>query len=347
MDGVGAFHRDRHPGGLPPRSVRGGRPLQDPGHRGLLAVQRHRPAARPAQHQQVLGQAHDAIRFGQCVLERPLQFLRGPRPGQRQLELHLQHAERRPELVAGPVQEPLFLLHGLLQPSQHRVQRAAEPSELVPGLGNGEPRRGFRERDGRSFPPHPLHGAEGRPGHDPTAPRHQSQRDGTPHRERQGQAGQRFVPVTQRCPDHDVHAARTASPRHRQDPGRVVHAVHVRGEEGGTSGGAQITSGQHRGARHCRAGVEDRPARPQDLGEGLVGIDQMSRRADQPRGPVRDAVHDDLRPRPQFHVDAVHQVVAHADVQEQPQRGQDDRHSHGERERHAQPQGEPHASRAP
>ena len=73
----------------------------------------------------------------------------------------------------------------------------------------------------------------------------------------------------------------------------------------------------------------------EDLGEGLVGVDERTmRRPHERRVASLDCADEDLRPGSEVEIDGLREIRSRARVHERAECGEDDGHADGERDRH-------------
>src|SRR6266511_5633172 len=89
--------------------------------RYLLAIDGHAVSLEPGEDEKVFGQSHQAVGLLGGVPEGCFQLLGGSATRQRQVKLHLQHAQRCPELMARIVDEAMLTLQRLLKSIEHCV----------------------------------------------------------------------------------------------------------------------------------------------------------------------------------------------------------------------------------
>ena len=191
----------------------------------------------------------------------------------------------------------------------------------------------LRCRDGGRLHPHPFDRAKGSAGQQPSTERDDRQGHRPRHGQQQEQPSHGFVSIPQRGPDHDEQSCLGLA--HRQQPNGIVHPAHPGGEERRQRTGrrGQLGGCEHRCGGHSRAGVDDRRGRVEDLGEGLVGIDEVASRLDHGGILAVDRGRDDLGPGPQVQVDPLHEVRAQPRVHERPEACQHGGHANREGQR--------------
>jgi hypothetical protein len=106
-----------------------------------LGPHRQRPVSRAREHEQILGELREPVELGQ----RGHQAL-AVAGAQRRLDLRAHDGDRGTQLVAGVRDEPALVRERLAQAHEHRVERLAEPADLVVRGRQREPLVGV-ERD--------------------------------------------------------------------------------------------------------------------------------------------------------------------------------------------------------
>jgi hypothetical protein len=130
---------------------------------------------------------------------------------QRRLELGLDHGDRRAQLVAGVGHEALFALERRAEAIEHRVQRLAEPADLVVSGREREPLTVVSQRDQVGAPAHRLHRPEARTGQGKAEQRRGSDRQRCADRKRRDDPGQRLVTVLKRLAHDHRRRSRPSS----------------------------------------------------------------------------------------------------------------------------------------
>ena len=143
----------------------------------VVRSQREPALVSPGQHEEVLREPREALRLLGGGAKRTLELLGRPGPAQRELELGLEHGERRPQLVARIGDEAPLALDRSLEPSEHLVQRLAEPRDLVARGRQRETPPQLRPRDRRGLGTHRLDGPQRRCGEQVAAERDEEQHD--------------------------------------------------------------------------------------------------------------------------------------------------------------------------
>ncbi|MDQ8044460.1 MAG: hypothetical protein AAGC46_17665 [Solirubrobacteraceae bacterium] len=126
---------------------------------------RHRIELQPAvvgarDDEEIVGEAHEPLGLVGRGTQRAQVVGGCPAGSQREFELRPQDRERRAELVAGIGHERALPGRGLLEPREHRVERAPEAADLVGRRRDLEPtaRRGPTDRLGLTA--HPVDGSQ-------------------------------------------------------------------------------------------------------------------------------------------------------------------------------------------
>ena len=89
-------------------------------------------------HEEVLGDANEAVRLF-SRLNGVLELASRALAAQREFELHLEHGQRRSQLVAGIGDEGTLVRQRGVQTGEHRVEGLAQAPELVARRREGEP----------------------------------------------------------------------------------------------------------------------------------------------------------------------------------------------------------------
>jgi len=190
--------------------------------------------------------------------------------------------------------------------------------------------------------PHRLDRPQRRRGGAVSGERGEQEREWSAEREQPGEAAQRFAAVVGRGPDEHDEAPALRLHRPQEHPDRIavlerVGAVdHDRpGQRAPDLGGRE----QPRAAQ-LRRRVDDRAAAVEHLREALLLVDAAADVAERP-ALLRDERADVGRARSQPLVDRVVELGLEAQVDDEPDRADHDRHHARERERDLQPDRQP------
>ena len=104
------------------------------------------------QHEQIVGEPREMSVLVRGAEDRRGQLLDGLGAGERELEVHPLHGERRPHLVARPVDEPSLAGDGVVDAPEHAVEGPAQPRDLVVRRRLRESRRRIGGRDRGRLP---------------------------------------------------------------------------------------------------------------------------------------------------------------------------------------------------
>ena len=108
-----------------------GQILQEIHHVRLLVLERHASLLRAREQEQILGETGQTVGALGRRHERAPQFVLRTSTSECELELRLQQRQRGPELMARVCDESALPRKAALDPSEHRVERPAEPRDLV------------------------------------------------------------------------------------------------------------------------------------------------------------------------------------------------------------------------
>ena len=231
--------------------------------------------------------------------------------------------------------EPSFALEAVLEPCEHRVERDAEPGDLVASRRHGQP---LVERAGRDLvrpAAHRLDRAQCGAREQVGAERREQQRDRAADEERGTEAAQRLGPVLARRAD-DQHAV---AERDREQPCRLVEPGHGGPVAERRGAGRRCELGwaqQARRAERTRR-VEHPAVGGHKLGERLAALDQRAARRLQ-RAVAPHQRREVLRARAELLVECPAEVGGDPLVQEHAARGEDE--GRRDREHGREPQAE-------
>ena len=263
---------------------------------------------RSGDDQQVLGQPDQVIGLLGRPPDRFPELLGGARPGPSELQLATEDRQRCSELVARVIDEPAFVLHGARDAIEHRVERLAQPSDLVLGSRHGQPTLDVRRGDRGRISTHPLHGLERATGQEPSSPAHQTQCDGATQSEGRRELKHLVAPVLEGGAHQDVVGSRGEIDRNDHQPGRVVDPGYPGVEEGGSCDRAELRRRLERLPPDDVARLDDASRRVRDLRERLVPFDEVRTNIRQGGPVVAHIPHQDLRAVADPRVDRVQQI---------------------------------------
>ena len=188
--------------------------------------------------------------------------------------------ERRSQLVARLGDEAPLTLERRLEPVEHRVQRLAEPRDLVVARGgSGSRRPGSAAEIAAASAPHRLDRAQrGRRQH-VAEQRRQHERDRAPRRaSSREQPVERLVALLERgAHDERRTPRRPGSPSTRAPPSKSAHRVELAGGSLARGRARLRRRARARGSGRDRAASRRRrePSRPEHLDEALVVVAEL------------------------------------------------------------------------
>ena len=246
--------------------------------------------------------------------------------------------------MAGVRDERTLALEGRLVASQHLVESPCEVRELVVRGGHGQPLPRLIERDLLRPAPHRSHAAQRQRRRCVAEQRGERERDRSAQQKQRAQIRQRAIARVQGAADHDHEALalrlyrQGEQARARGDTrDRVALQQRRPGEAAPQLGFAQQRDPPQRGRL-----VEDPAVGGEDLGETFTGGDErVAARLFQSRVSLHQERAHILRARAQAGVERAVEVLLIAQVDEQAQRPQQQRHRTREHERDLQPQAGP------
>src|SRR5205807_349146 len=116
--------------------------LEEVVRRDALRSERELPLIRAGDQQQIPGQLDEPVGLGAGLAQSFAQLRLALGVVEREVELGAKQRERRPQLVPGLGDEAALALERGLEPSEHLVERLAEPLELVPRARHRQPLSG-------------------------------------------------------------------------------------------------------------------------------------------------------------------------------------------------------------
>ena len=216
--------------------------------------------------------------------------------------------------MAGVRHERPLALERRLDAVEHRVERRAQPPDLVVGGRHGQPRSRLGRLDLRRAGAHALDRPERRGGGAVARERGEQQRDRPADQQQRAEAGNRLVAVVERLA-HDHHApARLGA----EQPVAVVVELAVDGHLV-VERLADLFGAEQRRPPRLFGRLHDAARRVEDLRDGVVV-----------------AIVERARARLQVALDARVELMAQPQVEEQARAEQHDRHHGGEHERDPQ-----------
>ncbi len=211
---LAALHLHRHPGGGEARAEARGHRAEQLSDLDLLAPRRELAAIEARDHQQVLREPHQPLRLLRGGLEGRAQLLGGASAPQRQLQLGLENAERRAQLVARVRGEAPLAQGRRLEAVQQLVQGLAQACDLVARIRHGQALANLGRRDRRRPAAHRLHRPQGSRGHAVAGKRRQHQGHQPAGSEQHGERAQGVVALAERGAHHHDPPSRRRG--HRQ-----------------------------------------------------------------------------------------------------------------------------------
>ena len=269
---------------------------------------------------------------------------------QRELELGLQERERRTELVARIGGETPLALEADVEALEHLVERLSKAKHLVVRSRQREsPRRG-RGRDLARAASHRLHRPQRRSCDEVADAGRDEQRERKRDQELREQSVESVVAILERLPD-DHHATASIGDRQRDETGRLDVTVpafdRALDAQASVPSPSQLVVGEQlRPSRVSERGA-NRPVGVDHLCEALLVADETQ--VVEPRLTVArcDRCEQRVAANAESLVHALVERRAEPDIEERPERREDDRHDDGEREREPNPDRQPAHAASP
>ena len=190
--------------------------------------------------------------------------------------------------------------------------------------------------------PHRVDRPQRRGGNAVPGERCEQQRERPADREQPGEIAQRLAAFVRRRPDHDdeAPAVRPHRPQNHSDRIAVLEWIGTVDRDRAGQRAANLGGSEQPRAAQLRRRVDDRAARVEHLREALLLVDAAADVAERPV-LLCDERADVGRARAQPLVDRAVELGLEAQVDDEPDRADDDRHHARERERDLQPDRQP------